>query len=295
MERRTTTDPLMMEAAALARIEAVSAHDSAKAQARSMWALGDYHRFAKQTVWALGPLLVQACGIAAGQRVLDVAAGTGNVAIRAAETGADVVASDLTPESLEAGRTEARARGVDLDWVEADAEALPFADGEFDVVTSALGAIFAPDQQAVADELVRVCRPGGTIGMINFTPGGLAAEFFAFLGRYAAPPPGAPSPLLWGSKKHVRELFGGSLDPLELNVDRYVERSSDPEAYCALFEETFGPLIAIRGSLAEDPERLAALEREFREFAVRANVGPAAGRAEYPYEHLLVLGRKGGS
>ena len=218
----------MMEAAALARIEAVSAHDSAKAQARSMWALGDYHRFAKQTVWALGPLLVQACGIAAGQRVLDVAAGTGNVAIRAAETGADVVASDLTPESLEAGRTEARAHGVDLDWVEADAEALPFADGEFDVVTSALGAIFAPDQQAVADELVRVCRPGGTIGMINFTPGGLAAEFFALLGRYAAPPPGAPSPLLWGSKKHVRELFGGSLDPLELNVDRYVERSSDP-------------------------------------------------------------------
>ena len=268
----------------MARIEARSA--------RSVWALGDYHRFAKQTVWSLGPVLTGACGVAAGQRVLDVAAGTGNVAIRAAETGADVIASDLTPESLEAGRGEARARGVQLDWIEADAEALPFADGGFDVVTSALGAIFAPDQQAVADELVRVCRPGGTIGMINFTPRGLAAEFFGLLGRYAPASPDTPSPLLWGDEAHVRELFGDRLDPLELTVDRYVERSPDPEAYCAFFEETFGPLIAIRRSLAEEPERLAALDREFRELAVRANHGPAGGPAEYPYEYLLVVGRK---
>jgi ubiquinone/menaquinone biosynthesis C-methylase UbiE len=107
-----------------------------------------------------GPELVAACGISPGQRVLDVAAGTGNVAIRAAEAGATVVASDLTPENFEAGRREARDRGVELDWVEADAEALPFADGEFDVVTSSAGAIFAPDHQAVADEMLRVCRPG---------------------------------------------------------------------------------------------------------------------------------------
>ena len=139
-----------------------------------MWALGDYHTFAKQTVWELGPVLVAACGISAGQRVLDVAAGTGNVAIRAAEAGAQVVASDLTPENFEAGRREASAREVELEWVEADAEALPFVDGEFDVVTSSFGAMFAPDHQKVADELLRVCRPGGTIGMINFTPEGLA-------------------------------------------------------------------------------------------------------------------------
>ncbi len=284
----------MMEVAAKARIEAHSAEQDAKAQARAMWALGDYHRFAKQTVWSLGPLLVGACGIAAGQRVLDVAAGTGNVAIRAAETGAKVVAADLTPESLEAGRGEARARGVQLDWIEADAEALPFADGEFDVVTSALGAIFAPRQQAVADELVRVCRPGGTVAMINFTPGGLAAEFFGLLGRYAPPPPGAPSPLLWGDERHVQELFADRLHSLELAVDRYLERSPDPEAYCAFFEETFGPLIAIRNSLAEEPGRLAALEREFRELALQANEGPARGPAEYAYEYLLVVGRRRG-
>ncbi len=115
-----------------------------KATARAIWALGDYHRFAKQTVWDVGPVLVEACGITAGQRVLDVAAGTGNVALRAAQAGAEVVASDLTPENLEAGRREARALGLELEWVEADAEALPFADGAFDVVTSSFGAMFAP-------------------------------------------------------------------------------------------------------------------------------------------------------
>ncbi len=128
-------------------------------------------------------------GSSPGQRVLDVAAGSGNVAIRAAEAGARVVASDLTPENFEAGRREARARGVELEWVEADAQSLPFQDAEFDVVTSSVGAIFASDHQAVADELLRVCRPGGTIGMINFTPEGLAGEFFELFGRYAPPPP----------------------------------------------------------------------------------------------------------
>jgi ubiquinone/menaquinone biosynthesis C-methylase UbiE len=291
MEHRTMVNPSMMEVAAMARIETRSADQSAKAQARSMWALGDYHRFAKENVWTLGPLLVQACGIGPGQRVLDVAAGTGNVAIRAAETGANVVASDLTPESLEAGRGEARARGVELDWIEADAEALPFADAEFDVVTSALGVIFAPNQQAVADELVRVCRPGGTIGMINFAPRGLAADFFELLARYAPPPPDAPSPLLWGDEEHVRELFGERLERLELSRGQYSEHSTDPEAYCAFFEETFGPLVGIRGSLTADPERLAALDHEFRELATRRNVGPPAGPAEFPYEYLLVVGR----
>ena len=115
-----------------------------KTAARQAWALGDYHRFAKATVWELGAVLVEACGITAGQRVLDVATGSGNTAIRAAQAGADVVASDLTPESFEAGRAEAEAQKVELEWVEADCEALPFADHEFDVVTSSLGAIFAP-------------------------------------------------------------------------------------------------------------------------------------------------------
>ena len=183
----------------------------AKAADRRMWALGDYHRFATQLVWSVGPVLVEAGGIGPGVRVLDVAAGTGNVALRAAEAGADVVACDLTPESLEAGRREAEARALPVEWVEADAEALPFADGGFDVVTSAFGAIFAPDQQAAADEMVRVCRPGGAVVMANFTPEGLAGDFFGTLARHA-PGPAGPSPLLWGTEPHVRALLGGTVD-----------------------------------------------------------------------------------
>lgn len=293
MERNATAKPPILQAAARARIEDIAADREAKAQARAMWALGDYHTFATQTVWGLGPVLVQACGITAGQRVLDVAAGTGNVAIRAAEAGAAVVASDLTPENFEAGRREARVRGVELDWVEADAEALPFGDGEFDVVTSSVGAIFAPDHQAVADELVRVCRPGGTIGMINFTPKGLAGEFFELFGRYAPPPPpGALPPVLWGSEAHVRELFGDRLASLDLARRPNVETSpGGPDAYLDLFKKTFGPVIALYASLAEQPARVAALDRDFLEFAERSNLGPPGGPAEFHYEYLLVVGR----
>ena len=273
----------------------MTAHEmtDAKAAARSMWALGDYHRFATELVWEVGPVLVEACGISAGQRVLDVAAGTGNVAIRAAEAGAHVVASDLTPENFDAGRAEARARGVELEWVEADAEALPFADSEFDVVTSCFGAMFAPDHHAVADELVRVCRPGGTIGMANFTPEGLGGEFFDVLAPYAPPPPtGSLAPLLWGSEEHVRTFFGDRLASLELTRREYVERAASPSDYCKLFKSTFGPLVAISASLADDPARAAALDRDFLDFARRSNRGAERAPAEYRYEYLLVVGRK---
>ncbi len=301
----------MAKAAALARIAEMGGdmatrempdagprpnHDrEAKAADRAMWALGDYHRFATDLVWELGPVLVEACRISAGQRVLDVAAGTGNVAIRAAEAGAEVVASDLTPENFAAGRREARSRGLELEWVEADAETLPFADGEFDVVASTLGAIFAPNHQAVADELVRVCRPGGTIGMINFTPEGLAAEFFGVFAPYApAPAPGTLPPLLWGSEEHVRELFGEKVTSLELDRRQYVERAESPAHYCALFKETFGPAVAIYAGLADDPHRAAALDRDFLDFATRSNRGAPGTAAEYEYEYLLVVARKRG-
>lgn len=267
--------------------------NEAKSAERAMWALGDYHRFATQTVWELGPVLVEACGIGPGQRVLDVAAGTGNVAIRAAEAGAKVVASDLTPENFEAGRREARARDVELEWAQADAEALPFENGEFDVVTSSFGAIFAPDHQAVADELVRVCRPGGTIGMINFQPRGVAATFFETLGRFSPPAPdGDLPPTAWGSEEHVRELFGDRVKSLEVRPGEYVERASSPAEYRELFKTSFGPVIALYESLAEQPERAAGLDREFLDFATRMNRGPAEGPAEYPYEYVLVTARK---
>jgi ubiquinone/menaquinone biosynthesis C-methylase UbiE len=257
-----------------------------------MWALGDYHRFATKTVWELGPVLVDACRVGAGQRVLDVAAGSGNVALRAAEAGADVVAVDITPENFAAGRRAAADRRVEVEWVEGDAEALPFGDGEFDVVTSCLGAIFAPDHRAVAGELVRVCRPGGTIGMVNFTPEGLAADFFGLFARHAPPPPGALPPVLWGSEAHVRELFGDRLTALALTRRDYVERSpGDPAAYRDFFKETFGPVVGLYASLVGDPDRLAALDRDFLDFAERANEAPSGEPARYRYEYLLVVGR----
>jgi ubiquinone/menaquinone biosynthesis C-methylase UbiE len=256
------------------------------------WALGDYHAFATTLIWQLGPELVTACGIGPGHRVLDVAAGTGNVALRAAEAGADVVASDLTPESLAAGRAEAATRGVRLQWVEADAQALPFPDAAFDVVTSCVGAMFAPDHQAVADELVRVCRPGGTIGMINFTPEGLAADFFDVFARYAPPPPpGSWPPVMWGSEEHVRDLFGDNVASLDMARREYVERAASPRDYCAFFKQTFGPVVATYASLA-DREQMEALDRDFLDFATRANRGGPDGPAEYHYEYLLVVARK---
>jgi ubiquinone/menaquinone biosynthesis C-methylase UbiE len=259
----------------------------------SVWALGDYHKFAKATIWGLGAVLVRACGVSAGQRVLDVAAGTGNTAIRAAEVGADVVACDLTSENFEAGSREAAARGVTLAWIQADAQDLPFPDDTFDVVTSSFGAIFAADHQAVADEMLRVCRPGGTIGMLNFTPEGLITDFFGTLEPYAPPPaPGALGPALWGSEQHVRELFGDGLQSLVMTRGHYAERAASPHAYRELFKQTFGPVVALYESLAGQPGRAAALDQDFLDFATRMNSGPSGGPAEYRYEYLLVLACK---
>jgi ubiquinone/menaquinone biosynthesis C-methylase UbiE len=284
----------LTEVAALARLEEMGGIMTTRPRSdAAVWALGDYHRFAKTLVWELGPVLVEACGISAGQRVLDVATGTGNVAIRAAETGAEVVASDITPENFEAGRREAGARDVELEWVEADAEALPFADDEFDVVTSSLGAMFAPDHQRVADELLRVCRPGGTIGMLNFTPEGLAAGFFGLFVPYMPPnPQSALPPVLWGSEEHVRELFGDRVKHLELTRGEYVERAATPRDYCDFFKEMFGPVVAVYAALEDEPWRAATLDREFLEFATRSNRGTPGWPAEYHYEYLLVVARK---
>ncbi len=264
-----------------------------KAAARAAWALGDYAAFARATVWEVGPVLADACEAGPGKRLLDVAAGTGNTAIRAAQAGAEVVASDLTPENFAGGRREAELVGVELDWVEADAERLPFEDSEFDIVTSSFGAIFAPNHQAVADELLRVCRPGGVIGMVNFTPEGLIGDFFDALAPFAPePPPGALPPPLWGDPGHVRELFGDGVESLEMTRHTYVERLSSPAGYRALLKRTFGPIVAIYEALGDDDEARMALDRALMDFAAAANRGSAGGPAEYPYEYLLVLAHK---
>jgi SAM-dependent methyltransferase len=264
-----------------------------KSAVRKAWALGDYATFADELVWEVGPVVVEAAGVRPGQRVLDVAAGTGNAAIRAAQAGADVVASDLTPEHFVAGRQPAQRHGVELEWVEADAEALPFEDGEFDVVMSCLGAMFAPNHRRVAGELLRVCRSGGTIAMANFTPEGVAADFFAVFAPYMPPPrPGDEPPLLWGSEEHVRALLGSGLTSLELTPKSYIERAASPAAYCEFIKRTFGPVAAIYSGLSNRPTEAAALDEAFLEFAEKSNGGPPGGAAEFRYDYVLAVGQK---
>lgn len=268
-----------------------------KVRHRAMWALGDYAKVTRDVLAALGPELVAVCEVARGQRVLDVAAGSGNAAIPAAERGANVVALDLTPELLDAGRRDAAARGVELAWVEGDAEDLPFADGEFDVVMSCIGAMFAPDHQRVADELVRVCAPGGTIGMINWTREGSVGEFFEVFAPYTPPlPRGAQSPLLWGSAEHLQELFGDRIGTLETNAKKLViERFRDAAEYREYYKKNFGPTIATYRSIADQPETVAALDRDLLAYATRSNRGRPGGPAVFEYDYLLVVARKGTS
>ena len=256
--------------------------------AATMWALGDYHAFAKATVWQLGPVLVEACGVRSGHRVLDVAAGTGNVAIRAARAGASVVAADAEPAMFEAGRREAHEHGVEVEWVEADAQALPFADASFDIVTSAMGVMFALDHQRAADELVRVCRPGGTIGLITFAHGGATEAFFALVDRFAPPTDDAAQPpLLWGDERHVEALFGDRVSSLRFERREYVERAASAEAYAELFHRHFGPFVAIRSRL--DAADAATFDRALADMATHENRGPAGGPAAYPYGYALIV------
>ena len=238
-------------------IDAVEADRALKSRHSAMWALGDYPAVATEVIPDLGPLLVAACGIAKGDRVLDVAAGSGNAAIPAALLGAQVVASDLTPELLDTGRALSADRGAELEWRMADAEALPFADGQFDVVMSCVGVMFAPHHQPAADELVRVCRPGGRIGVLSWTPEGFIGQLFATMRPYAPPPPaGAQPPPLWGDEDHVRELLGGKVSDLQLQrATLPITRFPRTEDFRTFFKACYGPTIAAYRGLADAPGR----------------------------------------
>jgi ubiquinone/menaquinone biosynthesis C-methylase UbiE len=224
--------------------------------------------------------------------VLDVAAGSGNAAIPAARTGAHVVACDLTPELLAAGRQQAAQQGIELDWRQADAEALPFGDGEFDVVMSCLGVMFAPHHQASAGELVRVCRPDGTIGLLSWTPEGFIGQMFAAMKPYAPPPPpGAQPPPLWGREDHVRALLGDQVTNLTAQRSTVtVDKFTSPEDFRDYFKARYGPTIAAYRSIAEDPQRTAALDRDLADLARRHNRGSATMIMEW--EYLLITARK---
>ena len=265
-----------------------------KAKHRALWASGDYPAVAAELIPALGPELVRASGIRAGDRVLDVAAGSGNAAIPAAAAGAVVTATDLTPELFVAGRRIADAGGVELEWVEADAEAMPFADNSFDIVTSCVGAMFAPHHQATADELLRVCRPGGTIGMINWTPGGFIGNMFATIKPFAPPPPvGATAPPMWGDEEHVRGLFGDRVTSLSMRRQTILlDHSSSPTEFREYWKRNYGPTIAAYRFNEDRPERLAELDREFLAFLEQWNESAEPGTTAYRSEYLLVTAVK---
>src|ERR1700754_3116645 len=260
------------------------------AKHRAMWASGDYPKLAAELVAPLGPVLVEATGVDAGDRVLDVAAGTGNAAIPAAKTGASVMASDLVPELLEHGRALAAEQGVELEWREANAHALPFADNEFDVVMSCIGVMFAPFHQQAADELVRVAKPGGRIGLINWTPEGHIGQLFVTMKPYmAAAPPGAQPPPLWGQEDHVRALLGDRVTDLvtqrrTLTVDQFPDGAS----FRDYFKAVSGPTIAAYRNIEGDADRTAELD------AAIARVGDSVlqGGSTMEWEYLLVTARK---
>ena len=266
------------------------ADQALKAKHRAMWALGDYHAVATEIIADLGPVLVEATGIGAGQHVLDVAAGAGNVAIPAAATGAHVIASDLTPELLDQGRADATARGIDLDWKVADVEYLPFDDDAFDVVTSCVGIMFAPHHQAAADELVRVCRPGGRIGLIAWTPTGFIGQMFATMKPFVAPPPpGAQPPPLWGDIEHVRELFGDRVSEVRASQQLLSAGTlSDPVAFREYFKANYGPTIAAYRGLADESERTAELDQALLDLAERFRTPEGT----ISWEYLLVVATK---
>lgn len=263
-----------------------------KARHRAMWASGDYPSMVETFLLPLGPRLVDACGIGEGMRVLDVASGTGNAAVVAAERGADVVASDLTPELFEAGRARAGQAGVELEWVEADAENLPFDDESFDVVMSSIGAMFAPRHQDVADQLVRVCRAGGTIGLLSWTPEGMIGALFRTMGPFMPPPPpGAQPPPLWGSEEHLEELFGDRVSWSTLERDMLdVPQFDHAQDYGEHFKGRYGPTITARAN-AEKQGKAEEFDEAVADFCVEWNRG-TEDDARFEQEYLVSVGER---
>jgi SAM-dependent methyltransferase len=258
---------------------------------RATWAAGDYAAVAEVIDDVPPRDLLARVEITPGQEVLDVAAGTGNIAVRAAAAGAQVVGLDLTPELFDTARRRAADLGVVVDWVEGDAEDLRFEDERFDRVLSAFGVQFAPRHEIVARELARVCRPGGRIGLANWTPTGQVGELFKLMGRYLPPPPDfASPPPLWGDEQHVRGLFDGTGVALEFARGHNPWRFESAEHYVAFMETNYGPTVKARERLTAEGN-WQECRREILALAERRNEATDGSLLMYA-EYLVAVGHK---
>jgi SAM-dependent methyltransferase len=252
-----------------------------KARQQAAWSAGDY-AVVGTTLQIVGETLCEALDLRAGERVLDVAAGNGNATLAAARRGTDVTSTDYVPALLERAQARATAEALTVQFEQADAESLPYADATFDVVLSTFGVMFTPDQERAAAQLARVCKPGGRIGLANWTPSSFIGELFKLVGRYLPPPAGVRSPALWGTEERLRELFGSRLDAIAFERRHFVFRYRSAAHWLDVFRTAYGPLQKAfdalddraRESLAAD---LVALAERFN----RATDGTLAAPSEY--------------
>jgi len=265
----------------------VAASDDLRGRARATWAAGDWESCARLIAQA-GELVIERAGIEPGVELLDVGTGSGgNVAIPAALRGAKVVGLDVTPELLELARGHAAQAGVEVAWIEGDAQALPFADASFDRVVSTFGAMFAPDHAAAAAELVRVCRPGGRVLMTTWVNDGFIGELFTLTGAFLPPPPpGVQPPPLWGVELHVREMFGAAGTSPSIARERVAPEFASVEAVVQEYSRNFGPFVMAR-SVLEPQGRWDEFVAAFGELVRRFDAGDG-GRARIESEYFLI-------
>jgi ubiquinone/menaquinone biosynthesis C-methylase UbiE len=214
--------------------------DAVKRRQQATWASGDYHMIGTQ-ILLVSELLIEALDVRSTERVLDVATGSGNAALAAARRGCAVVGVDYVPALLDRARQRAMAEGVPAEFVDGDAEALPFDDATFDVVSSVFGVMFTADQERAAGELARVCRPGGRIGLITHTPEGFIGQLFRTIAGHVPPPAGVASPVLWGTEARIHELFDGAIEDLQVEKAHYVFRYRTPGDFIAYWRRWYGP------------------------------------------------------
>ena len=259
-----------------------------KQQARATWAAGDFDAVVP-FIWEAGGVAARAAACGPGDRVLDIAAGSGNAAIQAAMLGADVVASDLTPELFEPGRRRAADHGVELEWVEADAEDLPFDEASFDAVLSTFGIMFAPRQSVAAAELARVVRPGGRIALCSWRAAGFVGEMFRTIAGFVNPPPPPEGPpVRWGTVEGAHELLDGAFE-IECEERVLVQRfEGEVDEMTDFFMARFGPMVMARRAL-EPAGRWDEFLAAYRELTHRWNEGET-GKSALPGAYLLVTG-----